>query len=98
MWHRLTNSRSFLYKTGDKCSLYKEPHRNNYSVFFCSAIGDATAKDVDTAMKLGAGYPMGPIELADYVGLDTCKFIMDGMLVNCVFTTCKIYVKNFRVE
>jgi len=40
--------------------------------------GDATARDVDTAMKLGAGYPMGPIELADYVGLDTCQFIMDG--------------------
>lgn len=29
-------------------------------------------------MKLGAGYPMGPIELADYVGLDTTKFILDG--------------------
>jgi len=40
--------------------------------------GDATARDIDTAMKLGAGYPMGPFELADYVGLDTCKFIMDG--------------------
>lgn len=40
--------------------------------------GDATPKDVDIAMKLGAGHPMGPFELADYVGLDTCKFIMDG--------------------
>lgn len=40
--------------------------------------GDATAKDIDTAMKLGAGYPMGPFELADYVGLDTTKFIVDG--------------------
>jgi len=40
--------------------------------------GDASAKDVDTAMKLGAGHPMGPFELADYVGLDTNKFIMDG--------------------
>jgi len=40
--------------------------------------GDATAEDVDIAMKLGAGYPMGPVQLADYVGLDTCKFIMDG--------------------
>ena len=40
--------------------------------------GDARAKDVDTAMKLGAGYPMGPFELADYIGLDTNKFIMDG--------------------
>jgi len=40
--------------------------------------GDASAQDVDTAMKLGAGHPMGPFELADYVGLDTNKFIMDG--------------------
>ena len=40
--------------------------------------GEATPQDVDTAMKLGAGYPMGPFELTDYVGLDTCKFIMDG--------------------
>lgn len=40
--------------------------------------GDATPQDVDTAMKLGAGYPMGPFELTDYVGLDTCKFILDG--------------------
>jgi len=40
--------------------------------------GDASTKDIDTAMKLGAGYPMGPFELADYVGLDTCKFIVDG--------------------
>lgn len=30
------------------------------------------------AMKLGAGYPMGPFELLDYVGLDTSKFIIDG--------------------
>ena len=40
--------------------------------------GDASAKDVDLAMKLGAGHPMGPFQLADYVGLDTTKFIMDG--------------------
>jgi len=40
--------------------------------------GDATAEDIDTAMKLGAGYPMGPIELTDFVGLDTSMFIIDG--------------------
>lgn len=40
--------------------------------------GTATPRDIDLAMKLGAGMPMGPFELADYVGLDTCKFIMDG--------------------
>ncbi|KAG8743585.1 hypothetical protein FRC10_011732 [Ceratobasidium sp. 414] len=40
--------------------------------------GDATAEDIDTAMKLGAGYPMGPIQLTDFVGLDTCQNIMIG--------------------
>ncbi|XP_046585770.1 LOW QUALITY PROTEIN: hydroxyacyl-coenzyme A dehydrogenase, mitochondrial-like [Neodiprion pinetum] len=40
--------------------------------------GDASARDIDIAMKLGAGYPMGPIELADYVGHDTTKSILDG--------------------
>ncbi|KAG0145525.1 hypothetical protein CROQUDRAFT_658593 [Cronartium quercuum f. sp. fusiforme G11] len=40
--------------------------------------GEATIEDIDTAMKLGAGYPMGPLELSDYVGLDTMKHISDG--------------------
>lgn len=40
--------------------------------------GDASAKDIDVAMKLGCGYPMGPIELVDYTGLDTHKYIIDG--------------------
>ncbi|VEN53163.1 unnamed protein product [Callosobruchus maculatus] len=40
--------------------------------------GDASARDIDTAMKLGAGHPMGPIELADYVGHDTNLHILEG--------------------
>jgi 3-hydroxyacyl-CoA dehydrogenase len=40
--------------------------------------GDASARDIDTAMKLGAGYPMGPFELTDYVGLDTTNHIING--------------------
>ncbi|KAK4054054.1 hypothetical protein OIO90_003699 [Microbotryomycetes sp. JL221] len=40
--------------------------------------GDASAEDIDTAMKLGAGLPMGPIELSDFVGLDTLAFIAEG--------------------
>ena len=40
--------------------------------------GDATKEDIDAAMQLGCGYPMGPIELTDYVGLDTTLFIVQG--------------------
>ncbi|GAA5834428.1 hypothetical protein JCM11251_007987 [Rhodosporidiobolus azoricus] len=37
--------------------------------------GEASAEDIDTAMKLGAGVPMGPLELSDFVGLDTLSHI-----------------------
>lgn len=40
--------------------------------------GDASKEDIDLAMKFGAGYPMGPFQLADYVGLDTTQFILNG--------------------
>ncbi|GET93179.1 short chain 3-hydroxyacyl-coa dehydrogenase, putative [Leishmania tarentolae] len=40
--------------------------------------GVASFQDVDTAMKFGCGYPMGPFELCDSVGIDVIKFIVDG--------------------
>ena len=63
--------------------------------------GEATPRDVDTAMKLGAGYPMGPFELTDYVGLDTCKFIIDGKLqiisfFKAFFFLCTNLLKSFQ--
>jgi len=39
--------------------------------------GIATVEDVDTAMKLGTNQPMGPLTLADFIGLDTCLAIME---------------------
>lgn len=39
--------------------------------------GVAEVKDIDTAMKLGTNQPMGPLELADFIGLDTCLAIMN---------------------
>ncbi len=41
--------------------------------------GVAAAADIDTAMKLGASQPMGPLALGDLVGLDVCLAIMDTM-------------------
>jgi len=41
--------------------------------------GLGTAKDIDTAMKLGTNQPMGPLELADFIGLDTVLFIAEVM-------------------
>jgi 3-hydroxyacyl-CoA dehydrogenase len=40
--------------------------------------GDASKEDIDAAMQLGCGHPMGPITLTDYVGLDTTLFILQG--------------------
>jgi len=39
--------------------------------------GIASIEDIDTAMKLGTNQPMGPLTLADFIGLDTCLAIMD---------------------
>ena len=41
------------------------------------AEGVASAEDIDSAMKLGANHPMGPLELGDLIGLDICLAIMD---------------------
>ena len=39
--------------------------------------GLASAEDIDTAMKLGTNVPMGPLTLADFIGLDTCLYIAE---------------------
>ncbi len=45
--------------------------------FFALQESLATPKDLDQAMKLGCGFPMGPLELADFVGLDVCLSVME---------------------
>jgi 3-hydroxybutyryl-CoA dehydrogenase len=63
-----------------------------FAVF--EGVGSVTS--VDTAMKLGANHPMGPLELADFIGLDTCLEVMrvlyDGF-GDSKFRACPLLVK-----
>lgn len=45
--------------------------------FFALMEGVASATDIDTTMKLGCNQPMGPLALADFIGLDTCLAILE---------------------
>ena len=58
--------------------------------------GVGTVNAIDTAMKLGANHPMGPLQLADFIGLDTCLSIMqvlhDG-LADSKYRPCPLLVK-----
>lgn len=44
--------------------------------FYTLMEGVGTAQDIDNGMKLGTNQPMGPLQLADFIGLDTCLAIM----------------------
>ena len=48
--------------------------------FFVLAEGTATAEDIDEGMKLGCNQPIGPLALADMIGLDVCLAVMDVYL------------------
>ena len=41
-------------------------------------LAEASIKDIDLSLQLGAGHPMGPLHLSDYIGLDTCLYIVQG--------------------
>jgi 3-hydroxybutyryl-CoA dehydrogenase len=58
--------------------------------------GVGSVEAIDTAMRLGANHPMGPLELADFIGLDTCLAVMqvlyDG-LADSKYRPCPLLVK-----
>ncbi len=58
--------------------------------------GVGSVEAIDTAMRLGAHHPMGPLELADFIGLDTCLSIMQVLyegLANSKYRPCPLLVK-----
>ncbi|MEX0809571.1 MAG: 3-hydroxybutyryl-CoA dehydrogenase [Dongiaceae bacterium] len=58
--------------------------------------GVGGVESIDTAMKLGAHHPMGPLELADFIGLDTCLAVMQVLyegLADSKYRPCPLLVK-----
>jgi 3-hydroxybutyryl-CoA dehydrogenase len=58
--------------------------------------GVGNVEGIDTAMKLGAHHPMGPLELADFIGLDTCLAVMQVLhegLADTKYRPCPLLVK-----
>src|SRR5262249_39438338 len=58
--------------------------------------GVGNVEAIDTAMRLGAHHPMGPLELADFIGLDTCLSVMQVLhegLADSKYRPCPLLVK-----
>lgn len=58
--------------------------------------GVGTVESIDTSLRLGANHPMGPLELADFIGLDTCLAIMNVLyngLADTKYRPCPLLVK-----
>jgi len=71
------------------------PYINEAATALYEGIG--SVEDIDTAMKLGTNVPMGPLQLADFIGLDTCLAIMevlrDGLGGDSKYRPCPLLTK-----
>ena len=67
----------------------------NEAIYTCYE-GVGTVESIDTSLKLGANHPMGPLQLADFIGLDTCLAIMNVLhegLADTKYRPCPLLVK-----
>jgi len=68
---------------------------------YCLMEGVANPADIDTSMKFGAGHPMGPLALADMIGLDICLKIMETLYKEFgdpKYRPCPLLVKMVRAN
>lgn len=72
----------------------------NEAIFILEA-GIASKEDIDLSMKLGAKHPMGPLELADLIGLDVCLSIMESLYKqfnNSKYRPCPLLLKMVKMK
>jgi 3-hydroxybutyryl-CoA dehydrogenase len=98
-------TRDFVSKLGKKIAVAEDfpafivnrillPMINEAIYTLYEGVGSVEA--IDTAMKLGAHHPMGPLELADFIGLDTCLSVMQVLhegLADSKYRPCPLLVK-----
>jgi 3-hydroxybutyryl-CoA dehydrogenase len=98
-------SKAFIIKLGKKIAVSEDfpafivnrillPMINEAIYTLYEGVGNVEA--IDTAMRLGAHHPMGPLELADFIGLDTCLSVMQVLhegLADSKYRPCPLLVK-----
>ena len=69
------------------------------AIIIVDEMQNMTYEEIDTVMKLGMGHPMGPLELADFIGLDVCLSILEVMyngFKNPKYAPCPLLVNMVR--